>query len=128
MLEWVNKDKPMNLKHEVKPGKFPTGPSSMRAQVLAVLLASSDMTGIESIFENRKVTLSTVVRALTRKYGWPIERRDFPTNTADGRAAWASVYCLPQPVIDAALAAGGEAWLEGVRAARGARARRPLRR
>jgi len=118
----------MNQNHEAKPGKFPTGPSSMRAQVLAVLLASNDMTGIESIFENRKVTLSTVVRALTRKYGWPIERRDFPTNTADGRAAWASVYCLAQPVIDAALAAGGHAWLDGVRAARGARARRPLRR
>lgn len=128
MLEWVNKDGPMNQNHEAKPGKFPAGPTSMRAQVLAVLLASSDMTGIESIFENRKVTLSTVVRALTRKYGWPIERRDFPTNTADGRAAWASVYCLPQAVIDAALAGGGHDWLEGVRAARGARARRPLRR
>ena len=109
-------------------GRFPTGPASMRAQVLAVLLASGDMTGVESIFENRKVTLSTVVRALTRKYGWPIERHDFPTNTADGRAAWASVWSLPQEVIDAALEAGGRDWLVGVRAARGARARRPLRR
>lgn len=109
-------------------GRFPSGPASLRAQVLAVLLASSDMTGVESIFDNRKVTLTTVVRALTRKYGWPIERHDFPTNTADGRAAWASVFSLPQEVIDAALAAGGSDWLEGVRAARGARARRPVRR
>ena len=113
---------------ETRIGRFPTGPASLRAQVVAVLLASSDMTGVESIFENRKVTLSTVVRALTRKYGWPIERHDFPTNTADGRAAWASVWSLPQEVIDAALEAGGRDWLEGVRAARGARARRPLRR
>jgi hypothetical protein len=119
---------PMNPHSEAKPGKFPTGPSSMRAQVLAVMLASDDMTGIESIFENRKVTLNTVVRALVRKYGWPIERHDFPTNTADGRAAWASVFSLPQAVIDAALAAGGTEWLEGVQAARGSRARRPLRR
>lgn len=113
---------------EKKPGRFPAGPASMRAQVLAVLLASSDMTGVESIFENRKVTLNTVVRALTRKYGWPIERHDFPTNTIDGRAAWASVFSLPQEVIDAALDAGGRDWLDGVRAARGARARRPVRR
>lgn len=109
-------------------GRFPTGPGSMRAQVLAVLLASDDMTGVESIFDNRKVTLNTVVRALTRKYGWPIERHDFPTNTIDGRAAWASVFSLPQEVIDAALAAGGADWVAGVRAARGARARRAVRR
>ncbi len=109
-------------------GRFPSGPASLRAQVLAVLLASGDMTGVESIFEHRKVTLTTVVRALMRKYGWPIERHDFPTNTADGRAAWASVFSLPQEVIDAALAAGGSDWLEGVQAARGARARRAVRR
>jgi hypothetical protein len=108
-----------------KPGKFPTMAATMRAETLAVLLASNDMTGIESLFEHRKVALSTVIRALIRKYGWPIERRDFPTNTIDGRAAWASVYCLPQEVIDAALDAGGRDWLEGVKAARGARSRRP---
>ena len=102
-------------------GRFPTGPSSMRAQVLAVLLASSDMTGIDSIFENRKVTLNTVVRALVRKYGWPVERRDFPTNLADGRAAWASVYSLAPEVVAAAMGAGGEAWVEAMHALAGAR-------
>ena len=100
----------------------------MRAQVLAVLLASDDMTGMESIFDGRKVTLHTVVRALVRKYGWPIERHDFPTNTADGRAAWASVFSLPQAVIAAALEAGGRDWLDGVRAARQARRQRAVRR
>lgn len=114
----------MSKKNPAVIGKFPAGPSSMRAQVLAVLLASDDMTGVESLFDNRKVTLNTVVRALVRKYGWPIERRDFPTNTEDGRAAWASVFCLSQDVIDAALEAGGRDWLEGVAAARGARSRR----
>jgi hypothetical protein len=100
----------------------------MRAQVLAVLLASDDMTGMESIFDGRKVTLHTVVRALMRKYGWPIERHDFPTNTADGRAAWASVFSLPQAVIAAALETGGREWLEGVQAARQARRQRAVRR
>ena len=114
----------MRKENQASIGRFPTGPGSMRAQVLAVLLASSDMTGVESIFDNRKVTLNTVVRALVRKYGWPIERHDFPTNTVDGRAAWASVFSLPQEVIDAALEAGGRDWIDGVRAARGARSRR----
>lgn len=110
-----------------KPFRYPKMPGTLRADVLAVLLASDDMTGMESIFDQRKQSLSTVIRALIRKYGWPIERRDFPTNTADGRAGWASVYCLPQEVIDAALAGAGRDWLDGVRAARAARRRRPLR-
>jgi hypothetical protein len=97
---------------------FPKGPRSIRAHVLAVLLASQDMTGFESIFAHRKVALATVIRALIRKYHWPIVREDFPTNTADGRSAWASVYCLPQEAIDAALAAGGADWLAGIEAAR----------
>lgn len=100
---------------------YPKGPTTIRAHVLAVLLSSEDMTGFESIFAHRKATLSAVMRALVRKYHWPIERRDFPTNTDDGRAAWASVYCLPQEAIDAALAGGARDWLDGVKAARAAR-------
>jgi hypothetical protein len=118
----------MNENKLPKPGRFPTMSSSLRAETLAILLASDDMTGVESLFEHRKIALNTVIRALVRKYGWPIERSDFPTNTADGRAAWASVYSLPQEVIDAALAAGGRDWIEGVRAARAGRAKRTLRR
>jgi hypothetical protein len=117
-----------NQNKQPVPGRFPTMSSSLRAETLAVLLASSDMTGVESLFEHRKIALNTVIRALVRKYGWPIERSDFPTNTADGRAAWASVYSLPQEVIDAALAAGGRDWIEGVRAARTGRAKRAVRR
>ena len=101
--------------------RFPKGPSSIRAQVLAVLLSSQDMTGCESIFAHRKVALATVIRALTRKYGWPVEREEFPTNTADGRAGWATVYCLPQETIAAAFAAGAQDWLDGVAAARSAK-------
>lgn len=106
--------------------KYPKGPTSIRAHVLAVLLASEDMTGYESIFAHRKASLATVVRALIRKYNWPIEREDFPTNTADGRAAWATVYSLPQDVIDAALRGGARDWLDGVRAARKVRSKPAL--
>ena len=108
--------------------RYPATPGTLRAEVLAVLLAGEDMAGMESIFDQRKVALATVIRALIRKYGWPIERSDFATNTADGRAAWASVYSLPQEVIDAALAGAGRDWLDGVKAARAARLRRPVRR
>ncbi len=108
--------------------RYPKTPGTLRAEVLAVLLASDDMVSMESIFDQRKVALSTVIRALMRKYGWPIERRDFPTNTADGRAGWASVYCLPQQAIDDALAGAGRDWLDGIKAARGARQRRPVKR
>lgn len=104
-----------------QPGRYPTIGTSLRARTLVVLLSDDDMTGVESLFEHRKITLNTVVRALTRKYGWPIERRDFPTNLADGRAAWASVYSLAPEVVAAALDGGGRAWLEAMQAARTAR-------
>jgi hypothetical protein len=117
----------MSKKDSPKPGRFPAMGASLRAETLAVLLSSDDMTGVESLFEHRKIALSTVMRALMRKYGWPIERSDFPTNTADGRAAWASVYSLPQEVVAAALEAGGRDWIDGVRAARAGRAKRRYR-
>lgn len=98
--------------------KYPKGPTSIRAHVLAVLLSSEDMTGFESIFAYRKASLATVIRALIRKYNWPITREDFPTNTADGRAAWATVYSISQEVIDAAFRRGAQDWLDGVKAAR----------
>lgn len=98
--------------------KYPKGPTSIRAHVLAVLLSSEDMTGFESIFAYRKASLATVIRALIRKYNWPITREDFPTNTADGRAAWATVYSIPQEEIEAAFRRGAQDWLDGVNAAR----------
>lgn len=106
------------------PGKFPNIGSTLRARVLVVLLASDDMTGVESIFEHARTSLNTVIRALTRKYHWPIERRDFPVNIGDGRSGWASTWCLPQEVIDAALEAGGRDWLDGMAAAKAAGAKR----
>ena len=106
---------------------FPKSPTTARAAVLAILLSNEDMTGMESIFDGRKTALNTVIRALKRKYGWPIELRSFPTNTADGRGAWATVFSIPQDVIDAAMDTGGRDWLEGYRAAKKSRAGRSSR-
>lgn len=101
-----------------RPPRFPKSLGTARAQVLAILLASEDMTGRESIFPYGKIGLATVVRALIRKYRWPIERQDFPSNTADGRSTWATVYCLPEEVIAAAYEAGARDWLDRMKAVR----------
>jgi hypothetical protein len=82
----------------------------MRGVVLAVLLSNADQTGGEPL--RGRITLAAIIKALKRKYHWPIETTSFPSTTADGRATWATVYSLPADVISAALDAGGSDWLK----------------
>lgn len=100
------------------PGKLPKLTTTLRAEVLATMLAGDDMTGIVSVFSNGSTKLATVMRALTRRYRWPITRREFATNTDDGRVAWVSMYELPADAITSAFDLGAETWIEEVRAAR----------
>jgi hypothetical protein len=79
--------------------------------VLAVLLSNQDQAGAEPL--RGRITLAAIVRALKRKYHWPIETTSFPSNAFDGRATWATVYSLPPETIAAALKAGGRDWLGG---------------
>ncbi|CAN5457113.1 hypothetical protein BH11PSE11_BH11PSE11_03300 [soil metagenome] len=95
-----------------KPPVFP-GPRTARGAVLAVLLSNADQAGAEPL--RGRVTLAAIVRTLKRKYHWPIETASFPSNAADGRATWATVYSLPQEVIAAAMEAGGRDWLRSRR-------------
>jgi hypothetical protein len=94
------------------PAKSPIfpGPHTARGAVLAVLLSDADQTGAEPL--RGRITLAAIIRALKRKYHWPIETSSFPSNTADGRATWATVYSLPPEVIAAAMDAGGRDWLK----------------
>jgi hypothetical protein len=71
--------------------------------------AGADQAGAEPL--RGRVTLAAIVRALKRKYHWPIETTSFPSNAADGRATWATVYSLPEAVIAKALDARGRDWL-----------------
>lgn len=87
---------------------FP-GPRTARGAVLAVLLSNADQAGAEPL--RGRVTLAAIIRALKRKYHWPIETTSFPSNDADGRATWATVYSLPPRVIDQALDTKGRDWL-----------------
>lgn len=92
--------------------KLPTfpGPATARGAVLAVLLSNADQTGAEPL--QGRTSLAAIVRALKRKYHWPIETTSFPGNTMDGRATWATVYSIAPDVIAAALARGGDDFLE----------------
>jgi hypothetical protein len=93
------------------PSKSPVfpGPRTARGAVLAVLLSNRDQIGAEPL--RGRVTRAAIVRTLKRKYHWPIETASFPSNAADGRATWATVYSLPADVIAAAMEAGGRDWL-----------------
>jgi len=88
---------------------FP-GPRTARGQVLAILLSNADQAGAEPL--RGRVTLAAIVRALKRKYHWPIETTSFPSNAPDGRATWATVYSLAPEVIEAALDGRGRDWLK----------------
>lgn len=85
-----------------------------RGAVLAVLLSNEDQTGAEPM--RGRITLAAIVKALKRKYHWPIETESFPSNDIDGRATWATVYKLPPEVISRALKAGGQDWLKSRKA------------
>jgi len=91
--------------------KTPTFPGARtgRGQVLAVLLSNRDQSGAEPL--QGRVSLAAI-KALKRKYHWPIETHSFPANTQDGRASWATVYSLSEKVIETALDNGGREWLE----------------
>jgi hypothetical protein len=58
---------------------FP-GPRTARGAVLAILLSNADQAGAEPL--RGRVTLAAIVRALKRKYHWPIETTSFPSNAA----------------------------------------------
>jgi hypothetical protein len=100
------------------PAKTPTlpGPRTARGFVLAILLSNADQAAAEPL--RGRVTLAAIVRALKRKYHWPIETSSFPSNAGDGRATWATVYSLPPDVIAAALDERGRDWLESSLAGR----------
>ena len=86
------------------------GPRTARGAVLAILLSNRDQAGAEPL--RGRVTLAAIVKSLKRKYHWPIETTSFPSNAADGRATWATVYNLPEAVIAKAMDARGRDWLK----------------
>lgn len=103
------------------PGNLPKRINTVTAAILAGLLESKTLTGMDSVFKQSTTRLSAVVHRLTRDYGWLINRRDIATGTNDGRVAEISAYWLPQATIAQAFAVGAGDWVEGVKVARAER-------
>jgi len=100
------------------PGTLPKRKNTVVAAVLASLLESRAMTGMESVFKQSTTRLGAVIHYLENKYDWQIPRRDVATGTSDGRVANVSAYWLPQATIANAFDAGARDWIESVKAAR----------
>lgn len=105
-------------KCDYTPGTLPKRINTVTAAVLAGMLESNMLTGMDSVFKQNTTRLGAVVHRLTRDYGWHIERRDIATGTNDGRIATISAYWLPQATIAQAFEAGAREWIDSVKAAR----------
>lgn len=73
----------------LKPRRFPMGLTTCRALVLATLLAPGEF-DTAGMFPPGAISLHVVMRALARRYRWPIVRLDASTATG-----WATTYSLP---------------------------------
>lgn len=103
------------------PGKLPKRKNTVVAAVLASLLESKAMTGMESVFKQSTTRLGAVIHYLENKYDWQIPRRSVATGTSDGRVAEVSAYWLPQTTIANAFDAGARDWIDSVKTARAER-------
>ena len=108
-------------KRDYNPGNFPRRINTVTADVLAGLLESKILKGLESVYKQNTTRLGAYIHYLERDYGWRIERRDVATGTNDGRVATISAYWLPQATIAKAFEAGARDWIESVKAARAER-------
>jgi len=102
-------------------GNLPKRINTVTAAVLAGLLESNTLTGMDSVFKQSTTRLGAVIHRLTRDYGWLIKRRDIATGTNDGRVAEITAYWLPQATIAQAFADGARDWVERVKVARAER-------
>lgn len=105
-------------KRDYTPGTLPKQQDTVTAAVLAAMLESEVITGMESVFKQSTTRLSAVIYYLERKYGWHAERRDIAKGTSDGRVATVTAYWLPRGTIALSFEAGAREWIDNVKAAR----------
>ena len=99
-------------------GALPARHNTVTSAVLADLLESKVLTGMNSISKQGTTRLSAVVHSLERKHGWTVERRTVATGTKDGRIALIAAYWLSPITIEQAFATGARDWIDGVKAVR----------
>lgn len=103
------------------PGRLPSRINTVRSHVLASLLESNVLTGMDAVFRQSTTRLSAVIHALENAYGWHIERREIATGTSDGRIETITAYWLLQETIAQAFEAGARLWINTVKDARAER-------
>lgn len=108
-------------KRDYTPGTLPLRTDTVIAAVMASLLESNTLTGMQSVFKESTTRLGAAIYRLQEEYGWVIERRDVATGTNDGRVAKITAYWLPQATIAQAFEAGAREWIERVKADRAER-------
>ncbi len=103
------------------PGRLPTRKNTVTAEVIATLLESKVMTGMESVFKQSTTRLSAVIGYLKHDYGWHTESRNIAAGTKDGRVSYISAYWLPRVAIEKAFEAGARKWIDEVKIERAKR-------
>lgn len=104
-------------KRDSTPGTFPKRRDTVTASVLAALMESKTITGMDSVFSMSTTRLAAFVHRLERRYGWTIDRHDLATGTNDGRESWVTAYWLLPAAIAKAFDLGAREWVDGVNAA-----------
>jgi hypothetical protein len=108
-----------NPKDYNKAGQLPVRKSTVTAHVLAQLLESEKLTGLESVFSKSTTRLGAVIHYLeSPRYGWTIDRRTVSTGTKDGRIAEIAMYWLRDAAIAQSFKAGSRPWVDEVLQAR----------
>lgn len=103
------------------PGKLLDRINTVRSHVLASLLESKVLTGMDSVFQQSTTRLAAVIHVLKHKYSWPIECHDVAVGTTDGRVETITSYWLRQETIAKAFDEGARDWVDSVKAARAER-------
>lgn len=106
------------------PGKLPSRLNTVKSDVLASLLESGTLSGMDAVFKQNTTRLSAVIHSLEKDFGWHIERQERAVGTKDGRTSFVRFYWLSQATISKAFDEGAEEWIKNVRTARAERRRK----
>ena len=114
-------------KRDYTAGTLPKRINTVQSSVLACLLESQVITGMESVFKMSTTRLAAFIHALSKHYDWQIERHDVATGTNDGRIAWVTAYWLPQATIAQAFEMGARDWIDEVKTAKAKRSKQSIK-
>ncbi|TAK87080.1 MAG: hypothetical protein EPO09_18985 [Aquabacterium sp.] len=95
-------------------GIFPGRRNTLQSEVLARLLLSERLTGLDAVAGLNTTRLASAVHILRTKFEWPIKRHDFSVGCGDGRVEQVCEYYLSTEAISAASRAGADEFVPDV--------------